>query len=267
MYDETEEFALSANNIIFNVYNNTKNYYKQYNKQETKLLDDLRLIETKLEEVFINEKETVEENDVSGNDKVVEYRESSSLHYWIKLIPMSKTILFDAYNRKEHFIEVANVVLDKDLSSKGEKKRKTLIKFVPQINKKEYSESSEWLYLFLINNRIVKIGGTRTGLQSRATSYLCGHHIKERKKSGYCSKTNGFIYNTFEFYLNLDCKIKMMAYKLPTTEVNIDIFGVQKKINAQTFHAYESVFLEDYKKNFGIYPFLNDNCDPKYKKL
>ena len=59
---------------------------------------------------------------------------------------------------------------------------------------------------------IVKIGGTRTGLKGRVSSYLCGHHIEERGKSGDCSKTNGFIYNTMEFYLNLGCKIKMYGY-------------------------------------------------------
>lgn len=49
---------------------------------------------------------------------------------------------------------------------------------------------------------------------------LTGHYIKERLKSG-------FIYNKFEFYLNLDCKIQMMTYKLPVTDV---VFGILKNI-------------------------------------
>lgn len=113
---------------------------------------------------------------------------------------------------------------------------------------------------------IVKIGGTRTGLKGRAVSYLCGHHIEERGKSGDCSKTNGFIYNTFEFYLNLGCKIQMCGYELPKTEITIEIFRKETKITAQTYHAYESTFLEDYKKNYNEYPVLNDNCDPDYKE-
>jgi hypothetical protein len=52
-----------------------------------------------------------------------------------------------------------------------------------------------------MNGYIIKIGGTRTGLKERCGSYLCGHHIEERDKSGDCSKTNAYIYNTFEFYL------------------------------------------------------------------
>jgi hypothetical protein len=117
----------------------------------------------------------------------------------------------------------------------------------------------------VINDRIVKIGGTRTGLKGRVASYLCGHHIEERGKSGDCSKTNGFIYNTFEFYLQLGCKIKMYGYELPKTQIAIEIFGQETIITAQTFHAYESRFLEDYKKNYNEYPILSDNCDPEYK--
>ena len=149
---------------------------------------------------------------------------------------------------------------------KGNKKRNTLIKFVPKISNEIFNKKTEWLYLFVINDRIVKIGGTRTGLKGRVSSYLCGHHIEERGKSGDCSKTNGFIYNTFEFYLKLGCKIQMYGYQLPKTEFTIDIFGKKTKITAQTYHAYESTFLEDYKKNYLQYPLLNDNCDPDYKE-
>jgi len=117
----------------------------------------------------------------------------------------------------------------------------------------------------VINDMIVKIGGTRTGLKGRVASYLCGHHIEERGKSGNCSKTNAFIYNTLVFYLNLGCKIQMYGYELPKTEITIEIFGKKIKITAQTYHAYESTFLEDYKKNYNEYPILSDNCDPDYK--
>jgi hypothetical protein len=43
-------------------------------------------------------------------------------------------------------------------------------------------------------------------------------------------------------------------------------FGKETKITAQTYHAYESTFLEDYKKNYNEYPILSDNCDPDYKE-
>ena len=178
----------------------------------------------------------------------------------------SSPILFEDYNRRDYFSLVSQVILDEQLDVSGKKKRNTLIKFIPTIDNTIFNKKNEWIYIFLINDRIVKIGGTRIGLKGRVASYMCGHHIKEREKSGDCSKTNGFIYNTFEFYLRLGCNIKMMGYKLPKTELTIDIFENSVTIVAQTYHAYETTFLEDYKKIYENYPLLNDNCDPDYKQ-
>lgn len=214
--------------------------------------------------------ETTYNNDISGLANINELYESSLIKKWIKLIPTDKTIPFEEYNRKDHFIPIADIVLDSELftsgKKQGNKKRNTLIQFVPIISNDTFIKKAEWIYLLVINGMIVKIGGTRAGLSGRVSSYLCGHHIKERGKSGDCSKTNGFIYNTLEFYLNLGCKIQMYGYELPKTEITIEIFDKKTKITAQTYHAYESTFFEDYKKKYNEYPILSDNCDPNYRE-
>lgn len=208
-------------------------------------------------------------SDISGLANINDIYDSSLFKKWIKLIPINKTIPFDKYNRKDYFIPIADIVLDNEVftsgKKEGSKKRNTLIQFVPKISIENFNRKTEWLYLLIINGMIVKIGGTRTGIKGRVISYLCGHHIEERGKSGDCSKTNGFIYNTIEFYLNLGCKIEMYGYELPKTDFTIEIFGKETKIIAQTYHAYESTFLEDYRKNYGEYPILSDNADPDYK--
>jgi hypothetical protein len=208
--------------------------------------------------------------DISGLTNIHELYEGSVIKNWIKTIQIDKTIPFQEYNRKDYFIPIANIILDNELydsgQNKGNKKRNTLIQFIPTISTKEFNKKAEWLYLLVINDMIVKIGGTRTGLKGRVSSYLCGHHIKERGKSGDCSKTNGYIYNTLEFYLKLGSKIQMYGYELPKTEFTIEIFGKERKIIAQTYHAYESTFLEDYKNNYNVYPILSDNSDPDYKE-
>ncbi len=209
-------------------------------------------------------------DDITELENINDLYNSSLIKKWIKLIPIDKTLPLNEYIRKDYFIPIADVILDNEFSNSGEKqgnkKRNTLIQFIPLITKEEFKKKSEWLYLFVINNRIIKIGETRNGIKERITSYLCGHHIKERGKSGDCSKTNAFIYNTFEFYLNLGCKIEMYGYKLPKKEIKINIFGEERIITAQTYHAYESIFLEEYKRNYNDYPILSDNCDPDYKK-
>jgi hypothetical protein len=207
--------------------------------------------------------------DISKKENITEMYQTSLFKKWIKLIRLNKTINFDSYNRKEYFKPIANIILDNEIFINGKKngikKRNTLIKFEPIISQKEFDKKTEWLYIFLIDNHIVKIGGTRTGLKGRISSYLCGHHVEERGKSGDCSKTNGFIYNTFVFYLGLGCKIEMYGYELPKKEFEIDIFGEKTIVYAQTYHAYESKFLEDFQKNYDEYPILSDNGDPDYR--
>ena len=144
-------------------------------------------------------------NDISGLDNIDYLYQNSPIKKWIKLISIDDCISIDDYNRKDYFIPIANIILDDELitsgKKEGSKKRKTLIQFIPKISNEDFTKKNEWLYLLVINNRIVKIGGTRSGIKGRIISYLCGHHIEERGKSGDCSKTNGFIYNTFEFRL------------------------------------------------------------------
>jgi len=156
--------------------------------------------------------------------------------------------------------------LDNDINlEKNTKQRQTLIKFVSIIDKKECEKEQEFIYLFTIDNYIVKIGGSRKSFQKRFGSYLCGHHIVERGKSGKHSITNGYIYNTFYFYLELNYKIEMYVYVLPQTNINVNILGKNIVLSTQTYHAYESVFLDEYKKKYKQLPYLNDNSDPKYK--
>jgi len=195
-----------------------------------------------------------------SDNNIKELYEKEITKKWIKLIDKKSVIDYDDYNRKSMFIHVADVLLDNDIKNDGTKKRNTLISFKPIIQLKEFNnKTTEWIYIFTINNKIVKIGGTRTGLKGRVGSYLCGHHVKERGKSGDCSKTNGFIYNTFVFYLQLNYKIKMYAYKLPKAEIDINIFNIKQKILVQTFHIYENTFFNDYKKTYNNIPILCDN--------
>jgi hypothetical protein len=216
--------------------------------------------------IVIDDEESYTIVDITKSTSIIEKFNESTIKKWIKLIPYSKTYEFDSYKRNEKFIHVANIELDNELNIKGTKKRNTLIRFVPQIELSLYNEESEWIYIFLVNDRIVKIGGTRTGLKGRASSYLCGHHIEERGKSGDCSKTNGYIYNTFYFYLLNNANIKMYAFQIPVVKQVYNILDRECEIKLQTYHAYESIYIEDFKQLYGEIPFLCDNSDPNYQK-
>ena len=213
--------------------------------------------------------EEVKTQDISGVENIAELFNKSSVKKWIKLIDENKTIKMEDYNRKDYFVKVGDIVLDNDIAEKGakigQKQRKTVIKLEPTINNEDYKKKAEWIYIFLINGRIVKIGGTRDGIKGRFGSYLCGHHIPERGGSRDCSKTNGFIYNTFEFYLNLGCKVEIYGYEIPVEEIKRVVFGKEITIKIQSYHGYESVLIGEYSKTYGFVPILCDNCDPDYK--
>ena len=166
----------------------------------------------------------------------------------------------DSYDRRSDFHKVANVVLDTDT------RRQTVIKFDTTINTDDWKSKQEWLYMFVVDGNIIKIGGTRDGLKKRCGSYLCGHHIPERGRSGDCSKTNAFIYNTFEFYLNMGFEIDMYAYRIEPQVLSVPIFDDELiQVTAQVFHAYESRYIERFKRTYGFLPALCDNSDPNYR--
>lgn len=180
---------------------------------------------------------------------------------WVKLIPYYKAPLFSEYKQKDYFKYLTDIVLDDELNSKGEKKRNTLI----ALKSTTFDEQGEWLYLITINNRIVKIGGTRNSIIERFGSYLCGHHITERGKSGKASQTNMYVYNTLYFYLSNIAKVKLYGYKLPEETITRTILDKSIVIKAQTYHTYESLFINDYKDTYGFTPYLCDNSDPDYR--
>jgi dimeric dUTPase (all-alpha-NTP-PPase superfamily) len=218
------------------------------------------------EEPFIDDANVTIHTDVSGIDDVAECNSASVFKSWIKLVSIDASVLFDEYTRRSSFAHVASICMDNEIKAATlQKKRNTLIRFVAKISSVKFAEKAEWLYIITINGRIVKLGGTRTGLKNRAASYLCGHHTRDRGKSGDCSKTNAFVYNTVLFYLSLGCHVEMYGYKLPIANHSIDIFGETENVSVQTYHVYESKFLEDIRTRYFAYPVLNDNCDPVYR--
>jgi len=89
--------------------------------------------------------------------------------------------------------------------------------------------------------------------------------VIERNKSGDCSKTNAYIYNTFEFYLRNGFQIDMYGLRIPEIEIPpVNILDKMVNITAQTFHAYETIFLKDFQNHHDMFPPLSDNCDPNY---
>jgi hypothetical protein len=187
--------------------------------------------------------------------------EDSTYPTWTKDLKLDKQIRLEEFPLAVNFKHVANVI-----ATPPDAKRQTVITFDPVIAKGEWSEVNEIVYIFTVDERIVKIGGSFTSLSGRCGSYLCGHHIPQRGKSGDCSKTNGFIYQTFDHYIRTGHSIKMYAFKIPPVKVTVDIWGETAEVLAQVYPKYETAAMETYKKIVGTYPVLCDNCDPTARR-
>jgi hypothetical protein len=165
----------------------------------------------------------------------------------------ARTMKFENFGHVHKFKEIATVCLDKF------PRRQTLIRFVPT-DKTAWCDQGNWVYIFTVNDHIVKIGGTKNGLKQRAASYLCGHHTR---KSNACSITNGLIYNTFLKYLTEGASIKMYAMRCPPVYATIDVFGEEHTIETQVFDIYEAVLIKQYTNEFGQAPLMSSRADPR----
>jgi len=163
-----------------------------------------------------------------------------------------------------YFTSVCDVMLDKEMNVKtGKKKRKTDIVFRPNIEVELWESHTEWIYVITCDSKIMKIGGTRTGLKARTQSYLCGR--PEYRKNGTCSTTNYTLYTSILNLLREGCKVEMFARQLRSYTVTINDFGFEDiEMPVQIYHAFESKVLEAYKKQTGHYPILSNNCDKRF---
>ena len=193
--------------------------------------------------------------DISGLEDIDARYECSPTKRYVKKIPQNMTIATAAFPQMSYFVHIGDVVLDEEINhsgkNEGKKKRNTLIKFA-NFNEQLINPKKEWIYCIAINGRLVKIGGTRSGIKDRIGSYLCGHHITERNKSGKASETNKYVYNTLHFYLVVGCEVKLYGFELPVEEITRSVFGKETKIRVQTYHSYESVLIDEFKKQNGF---------------
>jgi hypothetical protein len=189
--------------------------------------------------------------------------EDSIYPTWTKNLDLDSQLRFDDFPLADQFKHVANII-----STPADSKRQTVITFDPVVSTEEWNETLESVYIFTVDGHIVKIGGSHKSLCDRCGSYLCGHHIRERGKSGDCSKTNGFIYQTFDHYARNGHIIKMYAYKIEPAVVVRKVWGTERTITitSQLYHGYETDAIEIYKGVTGSYPILCDNCDPTARK-
>tara|TARA_Y100000591_G_C21794465_1_gene678496 strand:+ start:673 stop:1290 length:618 start_codon:yes stop_codon:yes gene_type:complete len=187
---------------------------------------------------------------------------------WAKKYDITDVISVQEFNEAcgGVFRKCGNIVLDNVLNKKGKPKRQTTIMVEPcEHMESSFGKKNEQIYLIVKDNKVMKIGGTRTSMKERFGSYLCGFHVIERGKSGKMSVTNAHIYHSIEKdLLETNSTWCFWVWDLPRTEIRVPIFDETVTVVAQTYHAYESCCIKKFKNLTGSIPILCDNCDPNY---
>ena len=187
--------------------------------------------------------------------------------HWSKaLVPEESTMTSFNETCGGIFTFRGNIVLDPS------ERRQTTLLVKPDDDDEWKRKNTEHIYVIVRDGRIMKIGGTRTGMKDRWSSYMCGHCVPQRLKKrtgepfpGKMSVTNAHLYHTIEGDLLAGHEWSFWSWKLPTVTVSVEILGVPTTVIAQTYHAYESRCMANFRTLAGHIPQLCDNSDPSYR--
>tara|TARA_R100001443_G_C3307519_1_gene166879 strand:+ start:232 stop:810 length:579 start_codon:yes stop_codon:yes gene_type:complete len=120
----------------------------------------------------------------------------------------------------------------------------------------KYDSYRELIYAIVIDGKIVKIGGTYTGMKKRHGSYNCG--TRKARAKGTCSVTN-FDITEYQFTaLRQGKTVEWYVFDVPLAEATINLpWGEEITYNAKTYMKYESSLSHKYAELRGAVPPFN----------
>ena len=120
----------------------------------------------------------------------------------------------------------------------------------------KYKSYRELIYAIVIDGKIVKIGGTYTGMKKRHGSYNCG--TRKARAKGTCSVTN-FDITEYQFTALVQGKtVEWYVFDVPLAETTVNLpWGDEISYNAKTYMKYESSLSHKYAELRGAVPPFN----------
>lgn len=146
-------------------------------------------------------------------------------------------------NAREYLIE------DKNYSGK-------LVDYrvVDSMKKLWKQKKKEWIYVFLYDGRIVKIGRTSSSMDSRFTSYNSGS--KRAMLQGTPATTNFMISQCNYLAVLKGMSVEVYAQEVPSIVTTQIIYGTVTQVENRIAHEYERMLINIYKNLYGARPFL-----------
>lgn len=121
-----------------------------------------------------------------------------------------------------------------------------------------YRHYKECVYILTVNGKVVKIGGTYTGMAKRHQSYNCG--TRKARDKGTCSVTNYHITEAQYTAIRDGKTVEWYVYDVPAQEVEVPIWDEPKKVCPKLYTYYEASLCEKYKNITGHRPILSKNA-------
>ena len=121
-----------------------------------------------------------------------------------------------------------------------------------------YKKYKEVIYILCIMGRVVKIGGTYTGMAKRHQSYNCG--TRKARKKGTCSVTNYHITEAQYAAIRNGKQVEWYVFDVPPQEVETKIWNNTKKVSPKFYTFWEADLCQMYKEIAGHRPILSKNA-------
>jgi len=184
----------------------------------------------------------------------IEYNVNNGKQIELRTIDLSKELSVVQFG-KLGFKKVADMVLT-DSNNIGLK-----MMYKDYISTKEYNEHCHGVYLIVIDGKIVKIGGTETGLAKRWGSYNNGTD-KIRNGAANGSVTNYYVATALKAALKTSHSVEWYYKKMNYETRTLNLYGIEITENVcveGTYKMHEKTLLEFYKNKSNNYPKLSAN--------
>jgi hypothetical protein len=149
---------------------------------------------------------------------------------------LNNEVNYNNFEHKNKFSHLCNLIPNKELE-------KLEIEVIDSDNIK----NNGLVYIFVINNKIFKIGHTITSMVKRIQSYNCGKI--EYRITGTNSTTNYFVLQSL---LNIDEVVNVYVYF--TEKPKYKVFGKTYQDGKQPAKTAENIIINDFIKNHNKKP-------------
>jgi len=132
------------------------------------------------------------------------------------------------------------------------------IDYIPTLGLEEtYEKYKEQIYIITFDNKVVKIGKTKVGMKGRHQSYNCG--TRKARAKGTCSVTNYNVTEAQYTAIRDGVSVDWYCFDIPQLRTELNIFGENHVVVAETNDKYESVLINQYIEAKGNKPLLSVN--------